>query len=107
MAKTIPFNIKLTIDGKEVVVKCKRDSLSPNCYIPSGAHPSPVKSNVKQKPTAAMTAPQKRASILPVHNPIILAILPASNNIPPKSPKKICTFVKFVSLFFFLPIISF
>ena len=25
MAKTIPFNIKLTIDGKEVVVKCKRD----------------------------------------------------------------------------------
>ena len=25
MAKTIPFNIKLTIDGKDVVVKCRRD----------------------------------------------------------------------------------
>ena len=59
MAKTIPFNIKLTIDGKEVVVKCKRDGLPINPYIPSGAHPSPVKSNVKQKPTAAMIAPPK------------------------------------------------
>lgn len=107
MAKTIPFNIKFPIDGEEVVGRCKLGSSPLNCYIPSGAAPSPVKSNVKQKPAAAMTAPQKNASTLRVHNPMRLAILPASNNIPPKSAKKICTFVKLVCLFFSLPIISF
>ena len=106
MAKTIPFNIKLTIDGKAVVVECKRDSLPLNCYIPSGAHPSPVKSNVKQKPTATMTAPQKSASTLPVHNPIRLAIPPTKNEVQPRRPKKRCAFVKLDCLFFFLPIIS-